>query len=509
MRVYFGRTRGRLAFHGGARDGKPSKHVIFGDWLDVEDHPADPGLYLVKWRVWNAATGRVGIERHQVARNDCRTEAVLDMIFVDVGQGDGCIVNVPDGSRQHTLIIDAGQRSNMKNLLNWRFRYLSDDRDLHSAVVTHPDSDHYAGFQGIFADARVTFGQVYINGLLDRSTPDNRKTERIGPRRDGFCTEVFETTAQLAAALNDPNVKGFYPTLLRTALSRGWPVSMCSTRHGEEAGGKTYLPGFAPGQADATIQVLGPVPSEIGGRTALKAFGPEPGDGAFDVGKTKNGHSILLKLRLGGFSVIFGGDLNRSSEDHLLRHYGGIGPDAPLSQAVAGARQVLGADFLKCCHHGSADVTDEFLEAVNPFGFVVSSGDEESHVHPRPEILGLLGKKGRGDRPLVLCTEILRSTPASKSLSPSEKTEHEELMDAIAVAPGPAERKAARKALTDFLNRRFARLVGVYGAITVRTDGERLIVAFRKERAGAGSPWQLYEYGLDAGTWRLAEADGH
>lgn len=508
MRVYFARTRGRLAFHGGANGGKPSKHVIFGDWLDVEDHPADPRLYLVRWRVWDARTGRVGIQRHQVARDDCRTDAVLDMIFVDVGQGDGCIVNVPDGARQHTLVIDAGQRSNMKNLLNWRFRYLSDDRNLHTAVVTHPDSDHYAGFQGIFTDPRIKIGQVFINGLLDRSTPANRGTERLGPRRDGFCTEVFETTVQLSAALADPDVKGFYPTLLRTALSRGWPVSMCSTRHGEPAGGQTYLPGFAPGQAGASIQVLGPVPADLGGRVALKAFGPGPGEGGFDVGKTKNGHSVLLKLRMGGFSVIFGGDLNRSAEDYLLRHYGGTGPDAPLSQAVAGARQVLGADFLKCCHHGSADVTDEFLEAVNPFGFVVSSGDEESHVHPRPEILGLLGKKGRGDRPLVLCTEILRSTPASKSLSPAEKAAHEALMDAVAAASGPAGRKAARQALTDFWNRRFARLVGVYGAITVRTDGERLIIAFRKERAGAGSPWQLYEFQLDAGEWRLVEAAG-
>ena len=30
---------------------------------------------------------------------------------------------------------------------------------------------------------------------------------------------------------------------------------------------------------------------------------------------------------------------------------------------------------------GSSDVTDEFLEAVNPAAFVISSGDEEGHVH--------------------------------------------------------------------------------------------------------------------------------
>ena len=65
---------------------------------------------------------------------------------------------------------------------------------------------------------------------------------------------------------------------------------------------------------------------------------------------------------------------------------------------------------MKCCHHGAADVTDEFIRAVNPLAYVVSSGDEESHAHPRPDLLGRLGKLGRGDAPLILCTEILRST---------------------------------------------------------------------------------------------------
>ena len=510
MRVYFASKSGRLAHFGGAAHGKPSKYLIFGDWLDVEDHPDDARLYVVNWRAWNAQRGRVIIEKHQIPRDACRHEAVLEMIFVDVGQGDGCIVTVPDGSSQHTLVIDAGQRSNMKNLLNWRFRYLTDDRALHTAVITHPDSDHYAGFQGIFDDPRISFRHVHINGLLDRTMPKGQEDERIGPRVGGNCTEIYETSQELATALSDQTIKGMYPKLLRTALGRAWPVTMCSTRHGEQVDGRTYLPGFAPGQTSASIEVLGPVPTTHGDRTSLKCFGDAPNDGGFDVGKTKNGHSILLKLRLGGFSVIFGGDLNRSSEDYLLRHYGEVGPDVPLRHAVPKAKDSLGADFLKCCHHGSADVTDEFLEAVEPFGFVVSSGDEESHVHPRPEVLGLLGKKGRGERPLVLCTEILRSTPPSKSLSEEDARKHEELMDAVGAATTKQAGSAARKALSDFWNRRFARLVGVYGAINVRTDGQRLFVGFRKEKPGNGSPWQLYEYALEEGEWReVREAGAH
>src|SRR5690606_27810424 len=139
-------------------------------------------------------------------------------------------------------------------------------------------------------------------------------------------------------------------------------------------------------------------------------FGDAIGSGAKDDGKTKNGHSVILRLTVGNLRVLFGGDLNRPAEDHLLRHYGGIAAAQPLADAVPAAAARLGADVMKCCHHGAADVTDEFIRAVNPFAYVVSSGDEESHAHPRPDLLGRLGKLGRGNAPLILCTEILRST---------------------------------------------------------------------------------------------------
>ena len=131
-------------------------------------------------------------------------------------------------------------------------------------------------------------------------------------------------------------------------------------------------------------------------------------------GKTKNGHSVLLRLRYRDFSVLFGGDLNLPAEHFLMRHYGNNGA-APTTVAestamIESARARFGVDLMKSCHHGSSDVTDEFLAATSLAAYVVSSGDEESHDHPRPDLLGLLGKKGRSDRPLILCTEILRST---------------------------------------------------------------------------------------------------
>jgi len=50
------------------------------------------------------------------------------------------------------------------------------------------------------------------------------------------------------------------------------------------------------------------------------------------------------------------------------------------------------------------------VAAVNPACFVISFGDQEGHVHPRPDLLGRLGRFGRGESPVLLSTELQRST---------------------------------------------------------------------------------------------------
>lgn len=497
MRVYFGKPSATLKPIG--RGDK--KYVIWGDWLDVEEEEPQSEYYRVNWRLAGGA-----VQQCRVAKADCRKTPLLEMVFLDVGQGDSCIVSIPDGAGHKILIVDAGAADNTYRFLKWRLRNVDANGAFEAAVITHPDSDHYAGFQDIFEHPEVKFRTIYHNGLVDLGFA--RGDDRLGERSDRMCVDLYEDRDSLGALLETiPEAKDeSYTKLLRTALAdpvRFGDIRMASTRHGETAGGRTYLPGFGPGDdREATIEILGPVPDErAGGALALREFGDTPRSRTFSAGKTKNGHSVILKLNYGGLRILFGGDLNRPSEEYLLRHYGEVGDRAPLSSAVAKASERLCADILKCCHHGSADVTDEFLQAVNPFGVVVSSGDQESHVHPRPEVLGLLGKRGRGSRPIILCTEILRSTPESLTLTRREKQEHSNLLRAFAAADEAGARRAAEERIEGFWRRKLRRLVAVYGAINVRTDGQKLIVAFRKEVGG----WQIYEYELVTGEWQGAE----
>jgi beta-lactamase superfamily II metal-dependent hydrolase len=505
---YYAKTKGSIK----SLDGKKVKKLLWGDWLDVEETTPPSNEFIVNWHNWNRDTGHTWTEAFKVLKADCRGTPLLEMIFLDVGQGDGCILSVPDGDSHKVMIIDAGAGRNMANFLRWKTRGFTVGTDFHAAIITHPDVDHYAGFQPVFDQTRMRFDAVWHNGLVERQTPDG--SDPLGPRAGGYCTDVIADMPALDQLLQVDANRGRkkYPNLLWTALSdpaRFGQVAMLSTLTGERQGGRTWIPGFGPGNATgAEIEVLGPVPEPepVSDRLRLRVFDDAAPGKSWAPGKTKNGHSVILRLQYGAFSAVFGGDLNSLAEDYLLRHYSGIAPGAPLADAIAEAKKRFGADLLKCCHHGSADVTDEFLQAVNPFAFVLSSGDNETYVHPRPEIIGLLGKHGRGRRPAILSTELQRSSPERMKLSAGEVKRLEALMTDFGNAANAAERAAARKKVDRFWEARMRRLVAVYGAINIRTDGTRLIAAFKVE---AGSGWHVIEYEHDGGEWTAKEKARH
>jgi hypothetical protein len=289
---------------------------------------------------------------------------------------------------------------------------------------------------------------------------------------------------------------------------------MISTEHGYKDRGRTWMPGFGPSDnAEFTIEVLGPVVERApNGKLGLRTFAGTLTGTAMNEGKTKNGHSVLLRIQYRDFSILLGGDLNTPAEHFLMRHYGNNG-NTPTTLAesnamIEKARMRFEVDMMKSCHHGSSDVTDEFLEATCPAAFVVSSGDEESHVHPRPDLLGLLGKKGRGQRPLVLCTEILRSTREKED--PKLRKKLDNLVAKIDVEDDVQKKKELEKERENIIDEVFKRNVGVYGAINLRTDGNSAVVAFRNEKPKGVKRWFCYELRKDAnGIFQVHDPSKH
>lgn len=471
---------------------KKVKQILWGDWLNIEAE-TDDGWSKVKW----------GKDRYWIRTSDCEHERPLEVMFIDVGQGDGCLVVTPKSPPdERVILIDAGEGDNMYRFIRWRFGKLKKKFNFHAAIVTHPDQDHYKGFQKLFEEKQFSFGRVYHNGIAEREGAD-----LFGPSdaTGRYLTDLRPTDVSIRSLYADAEVRGrkLYPKLVHTALTGGrvGAVEMLSTRHGREQDGRSWMPGFDPDASpELTIEILGPVVEpDTHDTPRLRWFGDTVGSLGKDPGKTKNGHSVLLRLCYRNFTLLFGGDLNRPAEDFLLRHYGGIGDGPPLADAVEKARKRLRSDVIKSCHHGSADVTDEFLRAVSPFAFVVSSGDEESHVHPRPDLLGRLGRHGRGEAPLILCTEILRSTRETEDKKLLRRLQ---ALDALIEIPNTPEsdKKPLRTERAALQSKLAKRNVEIYGAITLRTDGKHLAIAFRMERERKGkSPkrWQIYWFSHD------------
>ena len=486
------------------------RDVRWGDFLNILEF-VDDDWAKIKW----------GRETFFIPIDDIVTERPLEALFLDVGQGDGCILvspesrtddGAPDHERERIMIIDAGMGSNMYDFVRWRFGKLKKTFRFHAAIVTHPDSDHYRGFQKIFDHKNVEFDNVYHNGLFERTGDD-----LLGPSNAAgtHLVDLAVTHADAKRIYKKKSVRGgkWYPDLIHTALTgkRVDNVAMLSNESGTMEGGRCFVPGFEPSAGRSTaIEVLAPIVEHDGNDgPMLRWFGDHIGSRAKNEGKTKNGHSVILHLTLGKFKMLFGGDLNAPAEDYLLRHYGNISATTPLRDAVAHARTRLASDLMKSCHHGSHDVTDEFIEAVHPFAYVVSSGDEESHAHPRPDLLGRLGKLGRTDAPLILCTELLRSTREKgreedfrKLAKLNKKIDEDDGTEAEL-----EKARKDRKALIDFIKKRN---VGVYGAITVRTDGDHLEISFQLESPRGKQRWQRYGYRQSShDEWEPVGDDGH
>ncbi len=437
-----------------------------------------------------------------IREHDIQDERLLEVIFVDIGQGDGCLVITPEDEQ---LLVDAGEGDNMYRFLRWRFGRFREPFTFQSAIISHPDKDHYKGFDPFFDDPNIRFETIYHNGIMERFGKDG-----LGPRekvgRRSYLTELVRNRDELEAFLaQEENWKRVsatgrtshktYPKMLHKALSgeKFQQFRMLSAEDG-------HMPGYGA-EKDLSIQVLGPV---------LEA--PTPADGAdplsprlrwlSSTGKTKNGHSVVLKLKYRNVSLLLGGDLNIPSEHLLLSHHTGMAsPQDSLEgqeALVEAAREIFQVDVAKSCHHGSSDFESTYLRATNPLATVVSSGDNEPHSHPRADTLGAIGLYSRGTRPLIFSTELARSAPELIKHPHVLRRDLEKKLAELTAAPENTEAQRERKkrrveAFQKQMNAALNRSVATYGAINVVSDGRRVIIAQKMERARSKKQrWDIY-----------------
>jgi len=358
-----------------------------------------------------------------VMKSSLTNERMLEVNFVDIGQGDGCHIVTPN---DEVILIDAGEGKgfdrkggdNMSRFLNWRYNlrsrkvvgvdgvkktdsYATKPFDIDYIVISHPDLDHYYGFESVFQNRKLRINKIYHNGLVERSGkpgPNEKWFHDLGKSAKSggitYLVDTIKSDAQMKRLLKEQSESGkYYVKTLRYALENNSSIEFEILDSS-----KSHMHNFK-GRNKINIEVLAPILEkvEIDGKEVecLRKLGNE--------GETKNGHSVVLRLIHGKLKLMLGGDLNIKSQDFLAQYYSKI--DTKLSTLekqikklreklsyvgelttrkrkeyeqdleesqrlldliVSKTRKYFQCDIAKACHHGASDILDSFLFAYNP-----------------------------------------------------------------------------------------------------------------------------------------------
>lgn len=408
---------------------------------------------------------------------------VLRVNFVDVQQGDGAVIESPAGK---VVLVDGGDNQLFARYLAGRFRGTTRARPqpIECILVTHGDADHFVGLPKILDSETheeklkrlfIQPKRVYHNGIVKRPSTRNEKRvpdkELLGPTKkvgqELFLVGLVDNLLSVPdGQMNQPFTA--WKDTLSTYKKRG-KIEFRRLAFGDDDAFDFLA------DEDIRVEVLGPLTSEVAGKPALKFLGDPPkgprvGHESLETTELKakglsashtiNGHSIVFRLTYGSFSFLFSGDLNDEAGRFLTREHN----KGTLN---------LKADVFKVPHHGSADFSGAFIQAVAPIVSIVSSGDESArkeYIHPRSTLMGALGRWSRVAEPLVFVTELVAffNMEGKARLTDTKKD----------------------KKRGEFFS--FSR--SVFGLVKTRTDGTRLLVYTDSANLKMK---EAYAYGLD------------
>lgn len=266
----------------------------------------------------------------------------------DVGNGDGIILDM--GTSE--IVFDGGMPS--KRFAEYALGKALIQDPIELALVTHADTDHWRGMEGLLAQSGFRVDEFWEPGFDRDCKPLDSYQAFIARMRSHVPTERYKRPLQ---AFHTPADVSAQPTWFSLPNLTGVEFLLL---HSDSA--------------------------------------PEGSDCAYRI----NNASIVLKVRVGGVTLLLAGDANGKERDQS----GDITPshvEAKLLELEAQHPGILRADVLKVAHHGSETAnTAQFLAAVKPRFALISAST--SHHLPRPTVIRRLEATGA----IVLTTDISR-----------------------------------------------------------------------------------------------------
>ncbi|MFN5366739.1 MAG: ComEC/Rec2 family competence protein [Bacteroidota bacterium] len=419
--------------------------------------PAPAAGYICPPKSSGIKTANLFIPREQ--------NKVLKVNFVDVQQGDGSVIESPDGK---IILVDGGDNQLFARYLAARFRGSSETspQPVDCILVTHGDADHFSGLTEIYKSEThadplkrlfIAPERVYHNGLVKRPSSINGKSV---PEKDMLGTTVKSGKDTIITGLNENLLevpdkemnKNFLAWKKALAVwNKRKPVQVRRLSFGDDKAFDFF------NKDNLKISVLGPFLTEKGNVRGLKFLGAPPtgprtghesmstDTSAFkglSASHTINGQSVVFQLKYGACRYLFTGDLNDEASRTLASRH--------ISGEIS-----LESEIFKVPHHGSADFSGAFLKCAAPVASIVSSGDESAkkeYIHPRASLMGALGRHARVEEPLIFVTELAAFFNVEGWSRLTDTAEDKERGPFFA----------------------FSRIA--YGIVKTRTDGKRLLI---------------------------------
>lgn len=279
----------------------------------------------------------------------------LTVHFIDVGQGDACIVELPDN---RTMLIDAGEnktavRTKLDSYINDNIKDSNGNVYFDFVIMTHSDSDHIGSMEHVLTtyDVHTVYRPNQACTYNDCDDPAGHGEGAYGFWGDKQGTKSTAT----------------YHKVLESAYENAEEVIVTNPYDNSQnqitsTNDKAY-----------TINFYSPI-------------SPFYSD--------NNNYSPIIVIEYNGRKIVVTGDAEKENEAEFVKAVkDGDGRYAAFKD--------FSADVIKLGHHGSrTSSSEDYLNVVTKAALrsgvfvIISCGEGNSYGHPHPEILERLASLG-------------------------------------------------------------------------------------------------------------------